>query len=201
MFTQRDKGQGRSCWTCDKGRGVGSQNTLAAQLGGDPGLHVPKSTNWNLPPWSRLACSALQAGKESTPGTKGRAFRGWPKHKAQCLQAVWWGSFEVPKAHLRTELLHPSGSTGPRIPCKRPRAPTHLWPGLAQWVGWLGAAILELGKLGLAFSFFCSERAEGVCPCPATVGIRGALLPSSGDVLPIPPAASRASVNMAAGWL
>ncbi|KAM7338492.1 hypothetical protein ACRRTK_001976 [Alexandromys fortis] len=32
-------------------------------------------------------------------------------------------------------------------------------------------------------------------------GIRGALLPSSGAVLPIPPAASCASVNMAAGWL
>lgn len=73
------------------------------------------------------------------------------------------------------------------------------WP--SGLVGSSGAAILEPGWLGLAFYFFSLERAEGVYPCPATVGILGALLPSSGTVLPIPPAASLASVNMAAGCL
>lgn len=77
---------------------------------------------------------------------------------------------------------------------------SHLWPGPAQWVDWRRPS-LEPGELGLAFYFFSLERAEGVYPCPGTVGILGALLPSSGTVLPIPPAASLASVNMAAGCL
>ncbi|XP_041498191.1 plastin-3-like [Microtus oregoni] len=58
------------------------------------------------PRWSRLACSGcngLQACKQSSPGTKGRAFMGWPKHKAQCGGEA----FEVHEAHLCTELLHP----------------------------------------------------------------------------------------------
>lgn len=50
------------------GAGGGSQNTLAAQLGGDPGLQVPKPTNWNFllrllprgPDWHAVAVVACR---------------------------------------------------------------------------------------------------------------------------------------------
>lgn len=60
---------------------------------------------------------------------------------------------------------------------------------------------LPVVDCGCRLAFFASGRAEGECPCSLAVGIRGALLPSSGIRLRIPPARPCASLNMAADLL
>ena len=188
------------------GAGGGSQNTLAALLGGDPGLQVPKPTNWNFllrllprgPDWHAVAVVACRlasrAPLEPKAEPSGAGLSTKPSVSRQCGGEAW----RFPKPISAGNSSTPQGPQALGSLAKG--LGTHLWPGLAQWIGWWRPS-WSLANWAWLFLFFCSERAEGVCPCPAMVGIRGALLPSSGSVLPIPPAASCASVNMAAGWL
>lgn len=124
--------------------------------------------------------------------------RGWrvPKH------SVWGqssgGAPEVPDHRFRS----PPGSLYP-----------HWDPSLAAgldgdtsvasvWQPSCSLVLAAWGFFGCCFlAFFRFQRAEGVHPFPVAVGIDGALLPSSGWRLPIPPAGPRASLDMAAGCL
>lgn len=96
------------------GVGGGSQNTLAAQLAGDPGLQVPKSMNWILtlrllpcgPDWHAVAVVACRLASrvplEAKAEPSGAGLSTKPSVSRQCGGEA----FEVHEAQFRTELLH-----------------------------------------------------------------------------------------------
>ena len=208
MFTLEDRGK-EGVAASLTGVGGGSQDTLAAQLAGDPGLQVPKSMYWNLilrflpcgPDWHAVAMVACRLASRAP--LEARAESSGAGLSTESSVPVSQGSeVEKPLRSMKPPSAQSSSTRqGPQAMGSLAAGPdSHLWPGLAQWVGWRWPS-WSLASWGWLFTFFSLGRAEGVCPCPATVGILGALLPSSGIVLPIPPAASPASVNMAAGCL
>lgn len=141
--------------------GPGSHNAL---------LQVPKSMNWNLvlrllphgPEWHAVAVVACRlasrAPLEAKAEPSGPGLSTKPSASRQCGAEA----LEAHEAHLGTELLQPSRSTGPWIPCSRPRDPCLTIPGP---VGWSGGH-LEAQLAGVGFLVFRFGKGGGSAPVP-----------------------------------
>lgn len=124
------------------GAGGASQNTLAAQLGGDPGLQVPKSTNWNLllrllprgPDWHAVAVVACRLASRAPLEPKAEPSRAGLSTKPSVSRQCGGEALRFPKPNSARNSSTPQGPQALGSLAKG--LGTHLWPGLAQWVGW-----------------------------------------------------------------
>lgn len=154
--------------------GVGSQNTLAAQLGGEPGLHVPKSTNWNLlprllprgPDWHAVAVVPCRLAKRAPLEPKAEPSGAGLSTKPSVSRQCGGEALRFPKPISARNSSTPQGPQALGSLAKGLGHPSLARPGTVGWLVGSGHLGAWLTGLGFFFFFFLFGKGGGRVPLP-----------------------------------
>ena len=151
--------------------GVGSQNTLAAQLGGEPGLHVPKSTNWNLlprllprgPDWHAVAVVPCRLAKRAPLEPKAEPSGAGLSTKPSVSRQCGGEALRFPKPISARNSSTPQGPQALGSLAKGLGHPSLARP--AKWVGWERPS-WSLANWAWLFLFSVRKGRRACAPAP-----------------------------------